>query len=481
MYNSASPQSNASRVIAFGLRNPFRFDFRPGTSEMWMGDVGWNTWEEIDRLPGPTTTPVRNFGWPCYEGNSQQPGYAGLNMCTALYSDTAAPATAPWYVYNHGSTLGGADTCAAGSSSISAIAFSRAPSYPQAYNGALFFGDYSRNCIWVMSKGTNGLPDPSTVKTFVDNADNPFPVDLETDPISRELFYVNISGSVHRISYSATNQPPVARATATPTSGPSPLTVHFDGSGSSDPNGDALSYAWDLDGNGTFGDSTAVRPSRTYAAGRYTVRLRVTDARGASSVSQPITVASNNTPPVPVIDAPSSSLTWAANDQITFSGHATDTQDGTEPASRFTWRLVLYHCPSNCHTHVIQTWSGVSNGSFGAPDHDYPSYLVLELTVTDSGGLSTTKSLRLNPKTTTLSFTSAPSGLQLVVDGTSQATPFSRTVIVRSSHSLTAPSPQQRNGVPRRFLSWSDGGAQTHNVTAPAQPTTYKANYVPPV
>ena len=54
-----------------------------------------------------------------------------------------------------------------------------------------------------------------------------------------------------------TNTPPTVLATATPTSGTAPLTVNFDGSGSSDPDaGDTITYSWDLNGDGTFGDST---------------------------------------------------------------------------------------------------------------------------------------------------------------------------------------------------------------------------------
>jgi PKD repeat protein len=89
-------------------------------------------------------------------------------------------------------------------------------------------------------------------------------------------------------------------ATASPTSSPAPLTVQFNGSGSSDPDGDALSYAWDLDGDGAYDDSTAANPRFTYAsAGTYTARLRVTDARGASSLSAPITITVGGATPPP--------------------------------------------------------------------------------------------------------------------------------------------------------------------------------------
>ena len=66
---------------------------------------------------------------------------------------------------------------------------------------------------------------------------------------------------------------------------------------------------------------------------------------------------------------------------------------------------MQHHCPVNpndCHTHTVQTFSGLSSGSFAAPDHEYPSWLELILTATDSGGLTGTTSVRLDPKTVTL-------------------------------------------------------------------------------
>ena len=39
---SATTDPNARRIIAHGIRNPFRFTTRPGTDELWIGDVGWN-------------------------------------------------------------------------------------------------------------------------------------------------------------------------------------------------------------------------------------------------------------------------------------------------------------------------------------------------------------------------------------------------------------------------------------------------------
>jgi PKD repeat protein len=92
------------------------------------------------------------------------------------------------------------------------------------------------------------------------------------------------------------NQPPITSATGAPTNGPAPLTVNFDGTGSSDPDGSRLTFAWDLDGDGGFDDSTSVQPTYIYTQpGTYNARLRVTDAQNQSAASAPVTISANNT------------------------------------------------------------------------------------------------------------------------------------------------------------------------------------------
>ena len=477
-----STDANARRIIAYGLRNPFRINMRPGTNEVWAGDVGWNTWEEVNRVVNPLGTgleDVENFGWPCYEGQGRQSGYDGanLNVCENLYGQAGA-VTGPHFTYNHGSQVVAGETCPTGSSSVSGIDFYEGGPYPASYDGALFFADYSRDCIWVMKADASGIPAPGLLESFVAPAANP--VDVQISPAG-ELFYADFDGgTIRRIQFASANQPPVAVATANPTSGAAPLTVNFDGSGSSDPDGDPITYAWDLDGDGLYDDSTAAQPTFTYTqSGTFTARLQVTDSPGASSVSGPITITVGNTPPTATINAPSGSLTWRVGDVIAFSGSGTDPQDGNLPASALSWSLILNHCPSNCHSHPLQDFVGVSSGSFTAPDHEYPSNLELVLRVTDSGGLTSTASVTLQPQTVALTFTSSPSGLQLVLNGASAATPFTRTVIAGSSNTISAPSPQTLNGNNYAFASWSDGGAQTHVITASAT-TTYSATYLAP-
>ena len=86
-------------------------------------------------------------------------------------------------------------------------------------------------------------------------------------------------GTIHELSYTPGSQPPTSVAKVTPTSGAAPLTVSFDGTGSSDPQSETLSYAWNF-GDGTT--STAVSGTHTYtAAGTYTADLDGDGHRGA--------------------------------------------------------------------------------------------------------------------------------------------------------------------------------------------------------
>lgn len=137
----------------------------------------------------------------------------------------------------------------------------------------------------------------------------------------------------------------------------------------------------------------------------------------------------------------------------------------------------MRHCPSTCHTHTIQTFTGVSSGSFSAPDHEYPSSLEIKLTARDSSGTESVKSLIVNPKTVNLTFNSIPSGLRLGLNDTTFVTPATKTVIVNSQNSITALTPQTLNGTTYVFSSWSDGRAASHNIIAPASATTYTATF----
>ncbi|MFN8174192.1 MAG: PQQ-dependent sugar dehydrogenase [Solirubrobacteraceae bacterium] len=409
-FSTPGADDNAKRIVAYGFRNPFRFTFRPGTSEIFAGEVGWDRADEIDRIQNPTGAAAPNFGWPCFEGNERQSAWEQLHLslCDSLYA--AGTDTKPYFAQYSNSRVVPGDGCAGGGNSISGVAFAPGSGgpYPSSYDGALFWSDYTRQCIYTMRRGANGLPDPNNLSRF---AGQVFPVKLVIGP-GGDLWWADIvDGQIHRARYTAGNQSPTAVIQADRTTGSPGTTINFDGRGSTDPDAaDVLTYSWDLDGDGTFGDSTSATPSHTYAAaGTYTVRLRVTDQVGASdTTSRQIQIG--NTPPTAKIDTPAATLRWLVGDQVSFSGSAVDAETANLPDSAFTWQLNLRHCssidPNQCHTHFVQTFTGTRSGTFTAPDHEYPSHLELQLTVTDPGGLSDTKTIELYPADP-----SAPTGL----------------------------------------------------------------------
>jgi hypothetical protein len=85
-----------------------------------------------------------------------------------------------------------------------------------------------------------------------------------------------------------------------------------------------------------------------------------------------------------------------------------------------------------------------------------------------------------DPRTVVLTFKTNPGGLaltDLVVKEAPRSTPFSVTVVIGSANSVSAPSPQHFNKSTYFFTSWSDGGPQSHTITAPGVNTTYTASY----
>jgi PKD repeat protein len=134
-----------------------------------------------------------------------------------------------------------------------------------------------------------------------------------------------------------TNRPPTAVATAAPTSGPAPLAVVFSGAGSSDPDGDPLTYAWSF-GDGAQGSGVAV--SHTYAtAGTYAATLSVDDGRGGTHSAEVLIVVdppSGNRPPVAVISANPKSATMPFT--VTLDGRGSSDPDG-DPLT-YSWSFA---------------------------------------------------------------------------------------------------------------------------------------------
>jgi glucose/arabinose dehydrogenase len=480
----SSSDANARRIVAYGMRNPFRFAIDPSTDEVYVGNVGWGEIEEIDRFAA-IPSQAYNSGWPCYEGDGPGLGYSwiGLDVCEDLYDEPGSTAP-PFFEYEHGSGVSREDPCPPWSgSAISGIAINDGSAFPDAYDGALFFADSVRGCIYAMPAGDDERPDPSTVFPFATDAGLYPGVDLRFGP-DGALYYVSMfaadwgPGSIHRVEYFAGNQPPIAKLTADPEWGlEASLEVHLDASESSDPDGDPLAYEWDLDGDGEFDSpSSEDTAAETYdGPASHEVSVRVADPHGGSSIAR-VTVYPGETPPQPEILSPDEHLEWGVGDEIEFEGEASDAHDGELPATSLDWSARLYHCPDACHAHSLPASPAVASGSLLVPDHDYPTWVELTLTAKDSRGLSNAVTTKIKPRTVDLAIDSEPSGLSLGAGLIAAPTPFALRAIEGSNVALIAPRSQTLGGLTYNWLGWSDGGERVHQVIA-EEARAYTATY----
>ena len=452
-YDGAGP--NWDSIWALGLRNPFRAYYDAPTGRLLIGDVGGNDYstakEEVDLgIAGA------NYGWPNSEGNC------------------SAPCTSPIYFYPHN----GRDA------SITGGFVYHGTQFPSSYQGNYFFADYGQNWIRRLTFDQNG--NVNGVYNFEPpdgTLDGPYgDIVYLTEGPDGALYYVDLGYSddsgtfgiskIRRIRYIETNQAPVAIAAANPTSGPTPLTVNFSSAGSLDPEGQALSYSW------TFGDgttSTAANPVHIYGqAGQYTVRLSVSDGVN-STLATPIFISAGNKPNATLL-TPHDGNFFVAGEVISFSGDATDTEDGSLPDSAFTWNIDFLHAE---HVHPGVVASGIRSGTFTIPTegHDFSgnTRYRITLTVTDSDGLQDIKSVIIYPSKVNLTFNTSPSGLTFTLDGIAHVAPFTYDTLIGFHHTISA-----SDQAPYIFASWSDGGAQNHVITVPNQNTTYLASFNTP-
>jgi PKD repeat protein len=479
-YDPLCPTCNRSKVYSLGLRNPFRFTFHPLTSEPYVGDVGWNLWEEINTGKGA------NFGWPCYEGGAagfpapvesgstaslRQSSYE-LNsltqaQCAALYAQGAGAVRAPVFSYQH-SGFDGAGTT--GGASANAGTFYVGTAYPAAYQNALFILDYNRRWIRYLTFNAQGQ---ATVHNFgretVDGM-----VQVLTGPDSNLYVVVlNATGSqVRRIRYVAGgNTPPTAVASATPTIGTAPLDVAFSSLGSFDPDAQSLSYFWE------FGDgdtSTAPHPTHVYdASGVYTATLTVTELTAPfASREDDVVITVGNEPPLATILTPPEGTTYAIGDVIAYSGSGMAGGEPVDP-SQLSWALRLHH---NQHQHFQALPAGGAGGDFEAIEHGDDTFYELCLTVTVPPDLVDTRCRSLLPRKTDVTLTTSPAGLLVSYDdeGLTQASPFLVHPVVGSIQTASVAAVQ--GGL--TFQRWSGNVTSTTRQFAVGDaPATYTAEY----
>ncbi|MET7422551.1 ThuA domain-containing protein [Dactylosporangium sp. NPDC005555] len=379
-------------IFLMGLRNPFRFDvdargtvyigdYSPDSrvSNPARGPEGTGRWFATDK-PG-------NYGWPyCFSPDLPYIDFDFVTRTSGQAFNCAAPVndsprntgrtTLPrveqpdfWYTYEARTPCGGAylqtppATCdfkwpVIGTGGVGPHGgpiytydkrLNSPTKFPEYYDNAVVFGEFTRDKLFMMR--TDGRGNLVGVEQFLPGliADNPMELQFGPDGSLYMLEYgdgffrANPDAQLSVIRYVKGTRSPIASLTATPTSGPAPLTVQFDAGGSRDPDpGESISFAWDFTSDGTV-DSADPAPSYTYTTnGVYTAKLTVTDSSGKTAVlTRTITVG--NTAPVVTVVTPVAGSFFNWGDTVPFTVTVTDPEDGTIDCGRVTVSFVLGH------------------------------------------------------------------------------------------------------------------------------------------
>jgi glucose/arabinose dehydrogenase len=429
-------------IWAVGLRNPYTFAFQNGTGRMFINDVGQNTWEEINNGQAGA-----NYGWPTTEGPT-----------------TDARFVSPLFWYGHGSS--GTTGCAITGGTFYNPATNQ---FPSDYVGTYFFADFCSGWIRRLDPA-NG----NAVTNFATGISAPVDVQVSSDG---SLYYLsNGFEAVYKIQYTASLAPAITTQPASQSilEG-QPVTFSVGASGQN-----PLSYQWQRNGvdiNGATSSRYTIS-SVTTADNGAQFRVVVSNSFGSVTSDAAILTVNANKAPTPVITAPPSGTLYSAGDTINYSGTATDAEDGTLPASAFQWTIEFHH---DTHFHPGPTGaSGAKSGSFTIPTLGETSANVwyrLILTVKDSGGLTGMTFLDILPRKSNITLATNTPGLLVTLDGQPQAAPFTVQGVVGMTRSLGVVSPQTLNGVTYEFVSWSDGGAATHDISTQLADTTYTATF----
>jgi glucose/arabinose dehydrogenase/PKD repeat protein/type 1 glutamine amidotransferase len=423
-------------IFLMGLRNPFRFDV-DAKGMVYVGDYSPDS-----RVPSPTRGPegtgrwfatdrAGNFGWPyCYSPSLPYIDFDFVTRTSGQRFNCGAPVNdSPrntgrsvlpavqqpqfWFTYNALTPCAGAyledppTACdfkwpvigTGGVGPHGGPIYKYDPEldldtkFPEYYHNSVFFGEFTRDKVFVFN--TNGNGTLTGVEQFLPGFVFDNPMDLEFGPdgslylleYGDGFFTANPDAQLAVIRYAKGTRAPVARLSATPTSGQAPLTVRFSSEGSFDPDpGESISFAWDFTNDGTV-DSADPNPSFTYTSnGVYTARLTVTDSSGKTGVLTTEIVVGNTAPTV-TVTAPISGTFFDWGDFIPYTVEVTDPEDTTIDCARVTVSFVLGH---DTHGHEMGSTTGctgtLESPSDGADHAGGYLYGGISASYTDLGG-----------------------------------------------------------------------------------------------
>ncbi|WP_337965310.1 PQQ-dependent sugar dehydrogenase [uncultured Flavobacterium sp.] len=448
-YGSGSVQRQS--IWVYGFRNPWRLVANKTANKLFVLDVG-TSWEEINEISNPT---IRNYAW----GHPQ--GGDGKQTETNLFTN-------PIFTYATGSI---------GNALTNGVLYNPTTSRYPDLQGKFIIKDFVRNAIrWF----DPNVADPVSTEFYSAPQQQALGMMLGNDGYIYYCAYGN-NGSLIKLDYIATAAPTIVNHPVSQTimqTTPVTFTVSASGVG--------LSYQWQFNNVNIPGANAATYTIANVTnanAGDYRVIVSNTAGNETSNPATLTVTPFSNAPTVTIV-SPLPTLKWNADDLIHFEATATDIEDGTLPASAFSWNIDLFHedIPGSGHSHPGASPQGTKSGDFTASNQGEKTPNVwyrFTVKVTDSNGLTASTFVDIKPNLVDVTVTSSPALLALEFNQKPVTAPSTKQVVANAAlQTLNAPTPQYINNIRYDFDHWDHGGAANQTFKAPATGTaTYTAVY----
>jgi cytochrome c len=404
-------------IYAMGLRNPFRFAVDKKTNVAYVGDyspdansanaargpAGQGRWMAVDK--------PANYGWPyCVSPDLPYVDFDFATRTSGQPFNCAAPVNESpnntgkrklppvekaEVIYSYAASAEFPELGTGGIGPMGGPAYdydaknSSATKWPKYYDGKPLFYEWTRDYVQEFTLGAGN--EVTSIKEVLPSFIFDNPMDLEFGPdgalyvleYGDGFFAENPEAQLARIDFVRGNRTPIVKVSANPGSGPAPLTVAFSSAGTIDPDGDALSYAWDFNADGRV-DSRSPNATYTFTTnGNYRPTLKVTDSTGRSASAEVILPVGTAAPQVTFV-SPTTGQPFAFGDTVNFNVTVVD--DQPVDCSRVTVNYILGH---NEHGHPLSQSSGCTGSitTFVDPGHAGAGNLtaVFVATYTDTG------------------------------------------------------------------------------------------------
>ncbi len=376
LFPEGTPQTRPE-IYTMGHRNPFRISVDQRTGYLYWGDVGPDA-SQPDPARGPAghdevgqARQAGNFGWPHFVGdNKAYHKYDFANERSLEPWDAAAPVnTSPnntglttlppaqpafiWYPYGESEEFplvgsGGRNAMAGPVYYADDFKGADRP-FPAYYDGKLFTYDWMRG--WIMAVTMDAEGNFVSMERFMPSYKFSNPMDMafadNGDLYMLEYgtgwFVQNDDARLIRIEFNAGNRKPEVQIAADKTGGAVPLTVSLSAEGTSDADGDELSYSWEVTSDNGF-KQTLRQPQATLTLkekGAYTATLTVDDGAGGTSSRSLEFVAGNEPPELSLLMPQGNRSFYLPGEPIRYEVRVNDKEDGSLEAGIAPERVAV--------------------------------------------------------------------------------------------------------------------------------------------